>query len=170
MRLPAWSCKTQPDYLVSTRSCSVTWLHFPHVLVPFGPGFARAVLQLQSNMEAPLSMVKACFMESSAVLPCLCLTATTDAADCAMRHPSCVQPFCLSKADGRLGTCREWGGVDRIWAQHVAHSLTAELETRRRRRKKAIPLFVAILQHKTEDPDPDALVSLCSMADCSSLP
>ena len=49
--------------------------------------------------------------------------------------------------------------MDRIWAQHVASSLTAELDSRRRRRKKAIPLFIAILQHKTGDPDPDALVS-----------
>ena len=54
--------------------------------------------------------------------------------------------------------CRDYGGVDRIWANHVASSLTSELETRRRRRKKAIPLYVAILQHKTTGDDPDALV------------
>ena len=53
---------------------------------------------------------------------------------------------------------RQYGAVDRIWAQHVAASLTAELDSRRRRRRRAVPFFEAVLQHREGDPDPKALV------------
>lgn len=47
---------------------------------------------------------------------------------------------------------RRWGAVDRVWAEHVAASLNAELDARRRTRRRPLPLYIATLQRRASDP------------------
>ncbi|KAK9798190.1 hypothetical protein WJX73_001724 [Symbiochloris irregularis] len=47
---------------------------------------------------------------------------------------------------------RQWGQVDRIWAEHVAASLNAELDARRRQRRRPLPLYVVTLAQREDDP------------------